>query len=114
MLVPFDRDSLVPRDGEVTTGTSTYEFGRPQRELIVAWAKHHLHRILVGADQGRRDIHREDMLEWERQAVGMERRPGVLMARRGAGLARNIWHITDDADGRYLVFDELRDSSLDV
>jgi hypothetical protein len=94
-----------------STESGTTEIGEPRLSLVIYYASSLLNQMLVrgAAEDDRRryiDDAADDMTKYER----LLSRPGMRMAKMGAEMARQNWHFEEDADGRYLIMDRVRES----
>ena len=89
--------------------SGTTEIGEPQLNLVTAYAAMVLFQTLLmrSATEQRSNL-TENIRYWQMEVQRLSSQPGIRMRPLGASRGRNRWHIEDDADGRYLVFDITR------
>ena len=89
--------------------SGTTEIGEPQLNLVTAYAAMVLFQTLLmrSATEQRSNL-TENIRYWQMEVQRLSAQPGIRMRPRGASRGRNSWHIEDDADGRYLLFDVTR------
>ena len=76
--------------------------------VIIAYAAMFYNRILLAqASQQQRARYSEDMQMWGQEANSLVRE--LKPARMSAQRSDHTWHIEEDSDGRYLVFDISRE-----
>ena len=91
-----------------STDTATVEVGEPYINVIIAYAAMFYNRILLAqASQQQRARYSEDMQMWGQEANSLVRE--LKPARMSAQRSDHTWHIEEDSDGRYLVFDISRE-----
>ena len=96
-----------------TTDTGTVEIGEPRVELFIAHASRWLYRALLqGPNLEQREYMARLRDDWTSEIARME----LTKGRGGRGLAMSVppaeipygtWHPEEDADRRYLIFDQL-------
>jgi hypothetical protein len=88
---------------------ATTEIGEPQLNLVTAYAARVLFQTLMmrSAMEQRGNL-TENVRYWEMEVQRLSSQVGIRMRSLGASRGRNCWHIEDDTDGRYLVFDIAR------
>ncbi len=89
--------------------SGTTEIGEPQLNLVTAYAAMVLFQTLLmrSATEQRSNL-TENIRYWQMEVQRLSSQPGIRMRPLGASRGRNSWHIEDDADGRYLLFDVTR------
>ena len=89
--------------------SGTTEIGEPQLNLVTAYAAMILFQTLLmrSATEQRSNL-TENIRYWQMEVQRLSSQPGIRMRPLGASRGRNSWHIEDDADGRYLLFDVTR------
>ena len=89
--------------------SGTTEIGEPQLNLVTAYAAMVLFQTLLmrSATEQRSNL-TENIRYWQMEVQRLSAQPGIRMRPLGASRGRNSWHIEDDADGRYLLFDVTR------
>ena len=89
-----------------TTESGTTEIGEPQLNLVTSYAAMVLFQTLLmrSATEQRTNI-TENIRYWQTEVQRLSNQVGIRMRALGAGRGQNSWHIEDDADGRYLIFD---------
>jgi len=91
------------------TDTATIEVGVPRTDLVVTVAAGKLMRMLASrAGSQDRTRYLDEAVRFAVDAEALKRQPGVRMPRLGVKAQPQIWHIEEDADGRYLVLDRQR------
>jgi hypothetical protein len=92
-----------------TTDSETTEIGEPQLSLVTAYAAMVLFQTasVPGAHEQRQD-QRENQALFQAEVARLSTQMGIRMKPMSASRGRNSWHIEEDADGRYLVFDIAR------
>ena len=89
--------------------SATTEIGEPQLNLVTAYAARVLFQTLMmrSATEQRGNL-TENVRYWEMEVQRLSSQIGIRMRSLGASRGRNSWHIEEDTDGRYLVFDVAR------
>jgi hypothetical protein len=89
--------------------SATTEIGEPHLNLVTSYAAMVLFQTLMmrSATEQRANL-TENVRYWQMEVQRLSSQPGIRMRPLGASRGRNSWHIEDDADGRYLVFDVTR------
>jgi hypothetical protein len=89
-----------------TTESGTTEIGEPQLNLVTSYAAMVLFQTLLmrSATEQRTNL-TENIRYWQTEVQRLSNQVGIRMRALGAGRGQNSWHIEDDADGRYLIFD---------
>ena len=89
--------------------SATTEIGEPHLNLVTSYAAMVLFQTLMmrSATEQRSNL-TENVRYWQMEVQRLSSQPGIRMRPLGASRGRNSWHIEDDADGRYLVFDITR------
>ena len=89
--------------------SGTTEIGEPQLNLVTAYAAMILFQTLLmrSATEQRSNL-TENIRYWQMEVQRLSSQPGIRMRPLGASRGRNSWHIEDDADWRYLLFDVTR------
>lgn len=92
-----------------TTESGTTEIGEPQLNLVTAYAAMVLFQTasVPGAHEQRQD-QRENQALFQAEVARLSTQMGIRMKPMSASRGKNAWHIEEDADGRYLVFDIAR------
>ena len=89
-----------------TTESGTTEVGEPQLNLVTSYAAMILFQTLLmrSATEQRTNL-TENIRYWQAEVQRLSNQAGIRMRALGAGRGQNSWHIEDDVDGRYLIFD---------
>jgi hypothetical protein len=89
--------------------SGTTEIGEPHLNLVTSYAAMILFQTLMmrSATEQRTNL-TENIRYWQMEVQRLSSQPGIRMRPLGASRGRSSWHIEDDADGRYLVFDVAR------
>ena len=92
-----------------TTESGTSELGEPQLNLVISYAAMVLFQTMSvrGSHEQRQDA-RDNLVLYQSDVARLSTQAGIRMKPLGASRGKNSWHIEDDADGRYLVFDNAR------
>ena len=89
--------------------SGTTEIGAPQLNLVTAYAAMILFQtLMMRSASEQRQNHTENIRYWQAEIQRLSMQPGIRMRPLGASRGRNSWHIEEDSDGRYLVFDIAR------
>jgi hypothetical protein len=64
--------------------------------------------LMMRSASEQRQNHTENIRYWQAEIQRLSMQPGIRMRPLGASRGRNSWHIEEDSDGRYLVFDIAR------
>jgi hypothetical protein len=86
--------------------SGTTEIEEPRLNLVTAYSAMILFQTLLmrSATEQRTNL-TENIRYWQMEVQRLSSQPGIRMRPLGASRGRNSWHIEDDADGRYLLFD---------
>ena len=96
-----------------SSDSATVELGEPRTSTIVAYAARYFYRMLAGDSALEANARWNAAVEmWSSEAARMASAPGVRMPKPGAQKGRQVWHLEEDSDGRYIVFDRSRDTSM--
>jgi hypothetical protein len=89
-----------------TTESGTAELVEPQLNLVSAYAAMVLFQTMSvrGPHEQRQDA-RESLVIFQAEVARLSTQVGIRMRPLGASRGKNSWHIEEDTDGRYLVFD---------
>ena len=89
-----------------TSEEGTTEIGEPQLNLVTAYAAMVLFQTLMmrSATEQRTNL-TENIRYWQAEVQRLSNQVGIRMRALGAARGQNAWHIEDDVDGRYLIFD---------
>ena len=60
-----------------------------------------------GSHEQRQDA-RDNLVLYQSDVARLSTQAGIRMKPLGASRGKNSWHIEDDTDGRYLIFDNAR------
>ena len=89
--------------------SGTTVIGAPQLNLVTAYAAMILFQtLMMRSASEQRQNHTENIRYWQAEIQRLSMQPGIRMRPLGASRGRNSWHIEEDSDGRYLVFDIAR------
>ena len=93
-----------------TTDSGTIEAGEPHISVIIAYALMFFNRLLLAnSAQQQRDRFAQDMQMWGQEARSLMQE--VARPKLGAKRSDGTWHVEEDNDGRYLIFDRNRYSA---
>ena len=93
-----------------TTDSGTIEAGEPQISIIIAYALMFFNRLLLAnSAQQQRERFSQDMQMWGQEARSLMQE--VARPKLGAKRSDGTWHVEEDNDGRYLIFDRNRYSA---
>jgi len=93
-----------------TTDSGTIEAGEPQISIIIAYASMFFNRLLLAnSAQQQRERFSQDMQMWGQEARSLMQE--VARPKLGAKRSDGTWHVEEDNDGRYLIFDRNRYSA---
>jgi len=93
-----------------TTDVGTIEAGEPQISIIIAYALMFFNRLLLAnSAQQQRERFSQDMQMWGQEARSLMQE--VARPKLGAKRSDGTWHVEEDNDGRYLIFDRNRYSA---
>ena len=96
-----------------TSDTATVELGEPRVSTVVAYAARWFYRMLAGDSALEANNRWNAATEmWSAEAMRMSTAPGIRMAKPGHEGAREVWHIEEDVDGKYIIFDRARDVTM--
>jgi hypothetical protein len=92
-----------------TTESGTAELVEPQLNLVSAYAAMVLFQTMSvrGSHEQRQDA-RDNLVIFQAEVARLSTQVGIRMRPLGASRGKNSWHIEEDTDGRYLVFDTAR------
>lgn len=94
-----------------TTDSGTTEVGEPQAQLIVAYAKMLMYRLMASPTRSAQQ-NRQTYIDSGRDAAGevaiLKHQMGIVMPKMGAQRHRQNWHVEVDANNRFLVFGRTR------
>jgi len=93
-----------------TTDSGTIEAGEPQISIIIAYALMFFNRLLLAnSAQQQRERFSQDMQMWGQEARSLMQE--IARPKLGAKRSDGTWHVEEDNDGRYLIFDRNRYSA---
>lgn len=93
-----------------TTDVGTIEAGEPQISIIIAYALMFFNRLLLAnSAQQQRERFSQDMQMWGQEARSLMQE--IARPKLGAKRSDGTWHVEEDNDGRYLIFDRNRYSA---
>ena len=96
-----------------TTDNGTIESGEPHISVIIAYALMFFNRLLLSnSAQQQRERFAQDMVMWGQEARSLMQE--ISKPKIGAKRSDGTWHVEEDTDGRYLVFDRNRYSAADA
>ena len=96
-----------------TTDSATVELGEPRISTVVAYAARWFYRMLAGDSALEQNARWTAAVEmWSAEASRMSTSPGLRMPKPGGQMGRQVWHLEEDSDGRYIIFDRSRDTSM--
>ena len=116
-------DDGIPTEGRIlrlrgkgilsqpTTDSGTTEVGEPQTQLIVAYAKMLMYRLMASPARSAQQ-NRQGYIDSAKDAAGevaiLKAQRGIVMPPLGAQRHRGSWHVEQDDTQRLLVFDRAR------
>ncbi len=92
-----------------TTDAGTIEIAEPRLRVLVDKAAAIYSRRLARMFPDRRAELIADAAEWEQVSAAALTRPGIKMQPMASWRSLGVYHTDEDADGRYLVFDVVRE-----
>jgi len=96
-----------------TSDSATVELGEPRVSTVVAYAARWFYRMLAGDSALEANNRWNAATEmWSAEAMRMSTAPGIRMAKPGHEGAREVWHVEEDVDGKYIIFDRARDVTM--
>ena len=92
-----------------TTESGTSELGEPQLSLVTAYAAMVLFQTLMTRGSSEQQTNAAVSAQlYQTEVARTSAQVGIRMRTLGASRGKNAWHIEEDTDGRYLVFDIAR------
>jgi len=80
---------------------------------VVAYAARWLYRMLAGDSALEANSRWNAAAQmWSAEVERMTGTPGLRMHKTGAENRQHVWHFQEDSDGRYIIFDGSRDTSM--
>ena len=96
-----------------TTDAGTIEAGEPHISVIIAYALMFFNRLLLSnSAQQQRERFSQDMMMLGQEARSLMQQ--ISRPKLGAKRSDGTWHVEEDNDGRYLIFDRNRYSATEA